>query len=497
MSNEQLRHTVYALLTVVTVAALTLRIANVELLLEPHFYHGPTNTDEPPDIARRNWPKDRPAAMPTLSSNDRSRWCTVRALVDNGTWVIGHRTVFPDQTYRDEGIVFENGWQTIDRVKNPATDDFYSSKPPLLSFLVACEYWLLKKAFGWTITGQTNYVVKTILITFNVLPLIVYLWMLRRLLERFGVTDWGRLITFAAACFGTLVTTFGVTLNNHTPAAVCTLGALYPILMAEGASRWILGRIPLPATPSSSQLAISGLCAGLMACLELPALSLAALLFALLAIREPRRTLIWFLPAAILPAVVQLALNYWAIGEWLPAYAKFGGNWYEYPGSHWNKPWPGEIKHGIDWARRHESIQMYALHVLVGHHGLFSLTPLWLLSFAGMIRGTKSALLRANDANFLFPVALLTSIVVLGFYLLDTDNYGGHTVGLRWLIWLTPIWLWSLVPIVDRTATWRYGRWLVYGLLAISVFSASFSEYNPWRHPWLFRLMESWKWVRY
>ena len=29
--------------------------------------------------------------MPTFGSNDRSRWATVRALVDEGTFVIGRR----------------------------------------------------------------------------------------------------------------------------------------------------------------------------------------------------------------------------------------------------------------------------------------------------------------------------------------------------------------------------------------------------------------------
>ncbi len=29
--------------------------------------------------------------MPTFGSNDRSRWATVRALVDNGTYEIGYR----------------------------------------------------------------------------------------------------------------------------------------------------------------------------------------------------------------------------------------------------------------------------------------------------------------------------------------------------------------------------------------------------------------------
>lgn len=495
MTNEQLRHCVYSLLMLATVAALTARIANVELMFGPSRYHGPAG-GEPPDVAMRNWPKNRPAAMPTLSSNDRSRWCTVRALVDDRTWVIGRRIDQANGTYQDSGIVFEDGWQSIDRVKDPATNNYYSSKPPLLTFLAACEYWLLKKAVGWSITGDSNHVVKTVLITFNVLPLIIYLYLLRRLIERFGPGDWSRLFVFAAACFGTFVTTFGVTLNNHTPAAVCTLGALYPILMSEGEPRRVWGRFSLPAAPSSGRLAASGLCTGLMFCLELPALSLAVLLVIALLIRDARRTLIWFLPAALLPSVVQMLMNLWVVGAPI-TYAKFGSNWYEYPGSHWLKPREGEIKHGIDWARRHESIGMYVVHVLAGHHGLFSLTPIWLLSFGSMVSRTWSAIRGRKDIGFLPPAALLVSTVVVAFYLVDSDNYGGHTSGLRWLIWLTPIWLLMLLPAAEWLSQAKWSRWLAYAFLAVSVFSAAFSEFNPWRHPWLFRLFESWGWVRY
>lgn len=495
MTNDQLRRFAYSLLTVATVAMVMARIANVELVFEPSRYHG-RGADEPPDVAVRKWPEKRPAAMPTLSSNDRSRWCAVRALVDNGVWIIGHRSNNRDGTYRDEGIVFEEGWQSIDRVKNPETDNYYSSKPPLLTFLVACEYWVLKHTLGWTITSDTNYVVKAILVTFNVLPLVAYLWMLRNLIERFGSTDWGRLFTFAAGCFGTFVTTFSATLNNHTLAAVCTLGALYSLLMADGPPKLLLGRFPLPPAPPSWRLAISGLFTGLLFCLELPALSLASLLAVLLVLRECNRALIWFVPFVFLPEILQLALNFWSTGQVI-TYAKFGSNWYEYPGSHWLKPGAGEIKHGIDWARQHESLGAYILNVLVGHHGLFSLTPIWLLSFAGMMHETWKQF-QKNGVTWFLPVpALVVSAVVIGFYLLDTDNYGGHTSGLRWLIWLSPVWLLMLLPAADRLADARWKRGLGLMLLAVSVFSASFAVSNPWRHPWLFRLMESWGWVRY
>ena len=69
------------------------------------------------------------------------------------------------------------------------------------------------------------------LVLFNVVPMVVYFIVLARLAERLGTTDWGRMFTMAAATLGTFLTTFAVTVNNHTPAAVCVAVALF----ADGA----------------------------------------------------------------------------------------------------------------------------------------------------------------------------------------------------------------------------------------------------------------------
>src|SRR5437667_8093897 len=93
VSNDQLRSWVYSLLTVVAVAAVAARICNAELVFEPSLHR---NADEvSPPAPQRPWPARRPTPMPTFSSNDRSRWCTVRALVDDGTYAIGHRFPAP------------------------------------------------------------------------------------------------------------------------------------------------------------------------------------------------------------------------------------------------------------------------------------------------------------------------------------------------------------------------------------------------------------------
>lgn len=494
MTHDPVRSLIYTLLALMTLATTAARIVRTELVVEPSMYRGPESV--PPFAPTREWPQTRPTPMPTLSSNDRSRWCTVRALVDHGTFVIGHRR--PDPTnpskFIDEGIVFENGWQTVDKVKNPQTDDYYSSKPPLLTLVAAGEYWLLKHLLGWSIVEDPNKVVKTILLTLNLLPLALFLRMIRNLLEVQAESEWTRLFLFVSACAGTFLTTFAITLNNHTPAAVLTLGAVYPFLRSTQVSSRFLGRFPVPPVAPILSVMGAGLCAGLMACLELPALSLLVALGVAVGLSSPVRGLAYF--AVAIPVLLsELALNKVAVNEWMPIYSKFGGPWYEYPGSHWLKPPAGQIKYGIDWARHHESWAAYVFHCVIGHHGLFSLTPIWLFSLAALCRRTWRCRVPQpgpkEASAFLYPLTLIVSATVVAYYMYKSTNYGGNTSGLRWLIWLTPLWLVSAPPAVERLSRSGWGRRIAYGALAVSVFSASYSLVNPWRHPWLYHLLET------
>jgi hypothetical protein len=137
------------------------------------------------------------------------------------------------------------------------------------------------------------------------------------------------------------------------------------------------------------------------------------------------------------------------------------------------------------------------------------LTPIWALSLAAMLISTTGLigyLLRVRRLPpsepgllpwFVHPLALGLSVIVIGFYLLRSDNYGGWTNGLRWLMWLTPMWLTCLLPIADLLAESRWGRALGYALLAVSVFSMSYEPWNPWRHPWIYDLMQETGWEGY
>src|SRR6185295_1887327 len=95
-----------------------------------------------------------------------------------------------------------------------------------------------------------------------------------------------------------------------------------------------------------------------------------------------------FVPAAAVVVVAFFATNYAAHQSLRPPYMHRSktdatDNWYAYKytlggrerSSYWLDP------QGLD--RGEPSKLTYAVHVLVGHHGVFSLTPVWLLSVWG------------------------------------------------------------------------------------------------------------------
>jgi hypothetical protein len=254
---------------------------------------------------------------------------------------------------------------------------------------------------------------------------------------------------------------------------------------------------------SNFLLALSGFSAGFAACNELPAAALLAGLFLILIWYRPMPTCLCFLPAALVPIAGLLLTNYLALGRFALAYSDFGGPMYEYPGSHWQDE---AGKSGIDWAWKTESTAQYAFHLLLGHHGLFSLTPIFLLSIVGIAmalvsRPARESLSGHNAIAVFAGLCLAIAIVVIGFYLFvtppRTHNYGGWTSGPRQLMWLTPLFLIAMLPAVDLLATTKIGRGVGYVLLGLSVLSVSYPAWNPWRHPWIYDFMNWQGWIQY
>jgi hypothetical protein len=417
---------------------------------------------------------------PFLSSNDRSRWLTVRALVEKGTYEI------------DDFIGLPN-WDSIDKVQHRGRDGqlhLYSSKPPLLSTLLAAPYWLIHRLTGATLGTHPYEIGRFLLLCVNIVPLVCMVVLVARLAERFGQTDWGRIFVVAVATLGTFLSTFATVLNNHVVAAVCATVALYAVVQIRCAGKEHLG-----------WFVVAGLTAALAAATELPALSLLVLLGLYLFIKAPRGTTFGFIPAALLVVVAFFATNYVAHNSLRPPYAHRSAtdsedNWYEYTyevngkqrQSYWLTP------QGID--KGEPCRGSYALHVLVGHHGIFSLTPVWLLSIVGACLWLWRGPGQIRELTIL--VVLLT-VICLAFYIglrpQQDRNYGGMTSGFRWMFWFAPLWLLVMLPAADELDKSNSGKALGLALLALSVMAATYPTWNPWTHPWIYHWMGYWGWA--
>lgn len=420
-------------------------------------------------------------APPLQSANDRSRWCSVWSLVERGTWQI------------DE-IDAVSHWSTIDKVRyRRSADDpwhFYSSKPPLLSLLAAAVYAGVKAVTGWGLFGHTAIVSRLVLLPLNIVPFWLMLISLCRTLQRLDLHSSARCLILLTAGCGSLLNPYLTTLNNHTPAAATAMFSLAAaVRILQGGNRL--------------DFAVLGFCSSLTACFELPAAQL-TVLAALLAVTYSRKlTLQAFLPVAVLPVILFFAANYSVVGSFKPFYATYGSETYRYihngiP-SYWMEP--------RDLDASLESLPVYLFHCLLGHHGLLSHMPILLLSVAGcglacmqlsqavqpLRCPTQFPVARQRQAatTLLTSVAAVTTLVTLSFYLTRTENYnyGGNSVALRWMLWLSPFWWLAMVPVLRHSGRRTFA--LAGVLLLASMLTTQWSMLRPWKPSWLYEQMEA------
>lgn len=466
--------------------------------------------------------------QPTMmAANDISRWCTVWSLLERGSYVIDE---CPWQVETQDKVLRARKGGDADGT-SPSTKHYYSSKPALLSTLIAGLLYPARQLAGvrleqvvlqereprWTqkadgkSPGSASAVLekpgqpvrwpayvfyfKPVLIILNILPFTLFLILYARLLDRYAANNWAWFFCLTAAAFGTYLLPFTQTLNNHTVAA---FGAFFSVFLFLAI--WDEGRRAL------WRFAGAGFFAAFAMVNELPAAAFLALVAGLLAVRFPRETLVAFVPAAAIPLAAFLAAQYAALGEFRLAYEEFGSEAYLYEGSLWktpleldalNVPWldPDEAaRRGL----RREGYCEYLFHLTLGHHGFWSLTPIFLLSLVGLFRLLRSGgpleVLRTGGPP-MAVIAWMTTVltcVLLAFYTWNPKarNYGGSTQGLRWLFWLIPFWLLLLPRGVEGGQDRRAVRLLALLALGVSVLSVGYAMRNPWSHPWFLDALE-------
>lgn len=491
--------------------------------------------------------------VPFMSANDRSRWCTIRSLVDHGTFAI------------DPVVSGINGawWDTIDKVRHVGPDGqmhFYSSKPVLWPTILAGQYWLIQQATGWTLERDLFWVVRLMLILNNAVALALLVWCLGRIAEYITDNPASRCFVVATGAMGTFLTPFCVTLNNHVPsAAMIAISLLILLRVMRSEANWLL-------------YFLLGVFASFAATMELPATGWLTICSVIALSRSLGKTLLGFGLGVVLIAAGFGGANYLAHGDLRMPYAHRGDgsvianvsgdfaarldegmlpkelvdaiaanklpseievdeaaavtkrvgtnessnarqwvinedspgqllveqvatgyqlrrwdNWYDYPGSYWRVD--NDRKSAVD--RGEPDRGKYLLHMTVGHHGVLSLSPVFLLSLLGILPLCFSSRYRIQ---FLSLATLALTVVVFAFYFFRDQperSYGGMTSGLRWMFWLYPIWLVWMIPPLERASRYRLLWLLAIGLLMISTASALYSMDNPWVHPWLYEWLQA------
>ena len=379
------------------------------------------------------------------NANTGSRYATIESLVDHGTFHIDRSRYI----------------RTVDKYK--VGEHYISSKPPSLPTIGAGIYWVHKQLTGKTIARHEGDIVRTVsFFTGGVCHLLflIYFYRLCRLLFR-------RRLAVMAAIAGASFAYLGVGYATHinelsTAGALAVCGLYYAV------------RIRMGRDPKPWHWPLAGLVLGLLPAIDLPGLAVSGALALYLFFVDKKKALLWFLPALLPGVFLHLALTYDISGSLKPFYFNSGLKTY--------KQFYFRNASGIDGLREPKLI--YAFNVLIGHHGLFSMTPLYVFGLYELVRSIKARRLLRESL-----VCAVTIAAFLGFFILRTRNYGGWCVGMRWLVPIMPLLLLYFGLWVDRVRLSRPLWAIVLVAFSVSCFNvqdalSSPYQYSVW-HNWL------------
>ncbi|MGQ9648815.1 MAG: hypothetical protein ACUVXJ_01745 [Phycisphaerae bacterium] len=385
-------------------------------------------------------------------------------------------------------------------------DHFYSSKPPLLSTCVAGVVIGLQKIVSPIMAisavrqrlirpqpeGQAGaaaqptstqpsqksspgsfsfrehpmFYMRAAVLLVQLVPFLIMIWVIRQRVIEQTDSPFVQNFCVGAAALATFLTSYTAPLNNHVVAAYCALFAVHATLRVwyDGRREWYW-------------FLIAGLFGGLCHGLELPATLLTLAILVVLFWKEPRRALVVGLPAMLIPIAASLYTTYLVTGSVTPIPMRFeepNGPFY-YNGSYWH---PNDYykPRGVSIDFLQEPKQTYLSHLVVGHHGFFSLTPLFIISLIGI--GRHMAGIRTRRAVLISLV--LAAIVVVVATLWKADAGGSS------LSWPTPApayvastqaWLGDVSAASgDSADPSRFSRWLANFRLGLACLKTAVSH---------------------
>ena len=414
----------------------------------------------------------------TNNPNENVRVYMTKAIVDHGTYVIGHRV--PGKKagkFKDKGSVTEDWGYVNDRSLHCTDPDkrppkcagpLYSAKAPGTSLVGIPFYWAqreLYRAMGQVPSKED--VVYWLRLTTVLLPLIFFALHFFRLLKR--RTDDEALAFFSTwvLAFATMVTTYAHMFASHLHVAFAfwAVVVLSERAFAEANDQ---RRVPL--------LYGAGLAAGLAVLLEYP--SIAMLLpfgIALLVALPRRRQLVWVALGGLIPALLMAHYHDMCFGgphitaqRWIEPkafQAAIAPGFMGITGPSWRKI------AGVLWSP---------------YTGLLFFNPFWFMLAPAAWHALRDPILRRRLG---LPLGIIGAQIL--FFVSHSLWRGGWTAGPRYLVAILPLALYVIAMVdarggLSRRWLWRAG---LLGLGAVALWNRTlvflttqgypFEYYNP------------------
>ncbi len=385
--------------------------------------------------------------MPRVTCwNDASRMATVQSLVEKQSFII-------------DSSVFVN---TGDKVF--IKGHFYSDKLTLPSMLGAViylplHYTGLKLSYGWNLAYYLIILLTVKL--FWLFGLVAFYFSL----EYCNLDDKGRLWLTAALGFASLYFTWSSTFNNHSLAASQLIIGFYFLLKAK-----------FSGSPGKN-LFFSGFFLSLAGATDVP-IGLFYVLFSFYIIFNPdlRKKIGFYLIPVFFTVFPTFIVNYYISGSFVPV--KMVKAYFQYPFS----PWVGSNNLSGMKINQGMFFLSYSFHTLIGKNGFLLYNPLLFLALPYLVRET------GKNHKFRFEALIISiaSIIIVLYYLLFTNNYGGSSYSIRWFVPLLPLLFFFIHPFFENFTLIKKRIFLT--LFSISSIISCIGLITPWSSSFLSKI---------
>jgi hypothetical protein len=374
------------------------------------------------------------------SWNDASRIATVQSLVESRSFVID-RTAFVG---------------TGDKVS--INDHFYSDKPPIPAVLGAAVYMpLYHCGLRLHLGSSIPYYLVTLLIVklFSILGVVAFYLQL----ELAGLNAQSRLLASLALGIGSLYFTWSTTFNSHELAAAFLSLGFYFLLKARFQA------------PTRLNIGVTAFFLSLASTADMPT-GIFYILFLPYILRDQRlrQVAVFYVLPLLVTVLPALALNYSIHHSIMPV--QLFASYFQYSGS----PWLNSSELSGMHINTPSFALTYGLLALVGPKGFLLYNPICAIALWGLARTIRQRGLLFHEA---VVVASGSGILVL-YYLLFTNNYGGWSYSIRWFVPILPLLFVFLYPFFQ---IYNQKRVILFrALLCLGVGIAFVGAVNPWSH---------------